>query len=666
MSRYTRNHAGPLDLPGITESLASPGLQPLTAAAPVSPAQELGTALGVLGDAGAALERYGHEQQRLEEKHAEYWRGEAATASAEAMPLLQSQIEKGEVAVPLTTAELPGWAEKLVGDRLPPGVPDTYAKEFRDRATHATVALGAAYQTQKYDENRKAAVTSILNGVTGVTDQGRLGAAADEIASQWKINPQVARGKVAQAAMAYAADTGNADAMTAARTFAGGDFKTEQALAQAAFDQKRAHNEAQAVSDFKDVLSGMFLNGESFDAVREQAKSMRGIVPDAAIEAEVRAADAREYQANERAMKATVAAYRTEVETAHAADADAKVRSGRASQIEEHRYTTPDGATHTINRAQAESDAMDREFRRIGASSLSPEAKDDAMVRTASDNGYVVPAWKREMEAGTIASTESAFTTPGSPPPPTTLAGFARYKNLKAKSPELLAATVDERTARFYDLALAIQQDTHVGTDDTQALLAARGTLSSGAVVSDKINGQIMDAATSIVKQGWNTNNAGAVAGMVANLAKTYAAGGVSVDKAVSHAKDIVSARVVDVNKWSVDVSQANVPADVRPHLGELAGTFVKVWADQHAAEDGYSPGDLTVRFNRANGFWTIVDGDTGITVPDHGDPSSIVTTTGVLVNHYELAREQKDAAAREKAWRDQYHPFPMDHPERK
>jgi hypothetical protein len=325
-------------------------------------------------------------------------------------------------------------------------------------------------------------------------------------------------------------------------------------------------------------------------------------------------------------------------------------------------YLDENGHEQTVSVEQQRDAAVEgflaREQRWMQTAPGKPEEKQmqsfNRTVAWLSENGAKHPQWEATMKAGSVAlNTVQA----GGQVPENAKRGFELYRELVAKAPQLAYSMTDDGARTQYEVARTLVES-GVRSEDEALTVAVEYNRDPSKFDSTTARQRFdeVKSALSNFEGGWfsgfgSIQNPETVSTEMQKLADVFIkAGGLSSDKALERASEVVQRNYTNVNGWAVRTGDRSVP----PNFGNLATDFVNKWALDNGARYNVEADDLTIRPlpNSAN-QWMIVDG-TGM--PLELGSGSVLTTSDL----YEMnERRREDESARiERENADRYKPM--------
>ena len=647
MSRVNRS---PVEIagnrPGPSESLNAPGVTVIPGDSPgVRAANELMAALGGVGRTAVSLgalasgqaadaRREIAELERDAAQHREVVRGEAALAAHNEAPGVLLDIAEGRIPIP---DDVPAFVQQFADERTKDIPSAEYRQRYREVLAPAMAQELAKQRELHSASTREASFNTWAASAATATTAEAMTAPLEEARKLYgsRVSDEELIAKVILPGAKAAAVGGDTLRFDLAKGIIGDRFPDRTAALDVTFGEARARARAETGRQFSNDIARLLDDETPFKLIRERVESWRGKAEDDDIERTNREIDNREAAA----LRATTAeAIKLEVGQIHAkldAAADSLVASGRGFSIEDFTYTDSAGHVHKFDRGEVLEAAMERAFERLNQTGKDAADSFDKQLALAALNGWVPKDWTRALAAGAMAANESNLAPDKPQPlPPATLVGFALFKALRAKAPGMLEAmTLDASARDLYETALTLQDDPQIGPDDSQALLGARRMLSGpGAGPLGAIQDQaVRDATADIVSRFWSADaiNAPEVGAQIYNRARVYARTGLSPEKAVKRASDLVGKGRVTINGWSQPTANAMLPEPVQAALPQLADRIIADWLAGPGEDTGIEASDLTLRAGINNGFWVLAHGNSGLPVPP--GPGVIFSTADLI-----------------------------------
>ena len=617
------------------------------------------------------------ERRRLDAEAERYDRGLAGKAVDNDLPRDLGSIASGKYDG--DTRDAAEIASSIIDARTkgqPGAWADQYDKEYRRAFVEAIVSrrgrIAEQGRAQLNEASARHAMTADPSSIDGLISDFR------------KVNPTStdidARSAIVVPALKLAAQTGNAERVSALSAKLGDDFAAEKAKANADLAEYQARQSAKANADFSDRIAALRNAGAPAAEIESQiASGSAGIDPNTVEQQRV----ATRAYGQQKLADGTVAAFKNSASALRnagrpAAEIEASIRAGgnapgitpqmvedelnatrvwdaarkaeaaqaakvQALQSAQAAYLSnaaslasqgrlwalekpgklPDGSGIGVTDDDAKRAVIEQEFDKIRKSTPDTLQQIRQQADFLQKNSVVYDPWKSTMEAGFAASGPASLigSDEKRPFPPQAVAGFTLFKQVNGVAPGVVASmNLDPDAEKFYRLAESLQQDPAFAGDDVRALReAARLAYGPGrGVLSETKEAQIAMESKSIASRWWKADatNPGSVSARVADLARVYALGGTDGKTAVRRAAEVVRSQSTWIGSWLQPIGQAALPAELR-NGGIDKAAAIAIGDYIKAVPKGlYEADDLTLIVDQPSGLVFLAEGRTGNVVP--------------------------------------------------
>lgn len=258
------------------DSLNAPGVVPQPVEGQPGLAEQLMSALGVVGQAASVIKDYADERVAFQ-------RGAAASRTAELMPIFAANVQAGTVETPTHLDDISGAVDRNLSTMIPDGVSKAFAEEFRSRMRPAMIQAMTAQTLNNHKANDAELTQAAKDSVALAQDPASIQLAIDALRTTLFFEPteDEAVAMIALPAARLAAASGDQAAFDAATSVMGDRFAAERQVMTAQMLTTQLQAKAKSASDRLGGIEQMFNDDRPLEMIRQKVLESRGMIGEA-------------------------------------------------------------------------------------------------------------------------------------------------------------------------------------------------------------------------------------------------------------------------------------------------------------------------------------------------------------------------------------------------